>query len=88
MKFSDTPCASQTSRSDIPPKDLASPSVDQPLPIPLKEQIQRGVDWVVFVWQMLRRLGGPLDILRTIWMIVSVLVTRLLVQQGLIKKSR
>lgn len=87
MKSSDTSYPSQPSHSDTPVENPAPPTVDQPLPIPLKEQIQRGVDWVVFVWQMLRRLGGPLDILRTIWMIVSVLVTRLLVQQGFIKKS-
>jgi hypothetical protein len=53
----------------------------------LKENIKRGWDWVVFVWQMLRRLGGPMDVLRTFSTIVSILITRLLVQAGL-KKHR
>ncbi len=53
----------------------------------LKEHIKRGWDWVVFVWQMLQRLGGPMDILRTFGTIFSILVTRLLVQLGLKKRK-
>lgn len=70
------------------PQNSPSPSPPPPPPPPLtlKENIKRGWDWVVFVWQMLQRLGGPLDVLRTFGTISSILITRLLVQLGLKKR--
>lgn len=62
------------------------PTPPPPASLTLKEHIKRGWDWVVFVWQMLRRLGGPLDILRTCGTIVAILLTRLLIQLGLKKR--
>lgn len=61
-------------------------SLEQPVSIPLREQIKRGWDWVVFVWQMLRRVGGPLDLLLAFWTMISVLVGRLLTQLGILRK--
>jgi hypothetical protein len=61
--------------------------VASPTTLPLKEHLKRGWDWVVFVWQMLQRLGGPLDILRTFGTILSILMTRLLMQLHLKKRD-
>jgi hypothetical protein len=50
---------------------------------PLRGEIVKGWHWVVFVWGMLKRLGGPMAILRTFWTIISLLVKRTLAQWGL-----
>ncbi|NJP09947.1 MAG: hypothetical protein HC866_11070 [Leptolyngbyaceae cyanobacterium RU_5_1] len=75
-------------RATRAPDSVESSQLASPASIPLREQIKRGWDWVVFVWQMLQRLGGPLDILRTLGRIISILVTRLLVQLGVIKQGK
>jgi len=83
------------SSPNLPPTNALSSSakkmedIEQPpqaAPISFGEQIKRGWDWVVFVWQMLRRLGGPLDWLLAFWTLISLLLTRLLTQLGVLKK--
>jgi hypothetical protein len=77
----------QTEEVRSQPQYLSPPPVSpSPTSLPFKEHIKRGWDWVIFVWQMLQRLGGPLDILRTFGTIFSILMTRLLVQLGLKKR--
>jgi hypothetical protein len=49
----------------------------------LRGEILKGWHWVVFVWGMLKRIGGPLDILRTFWTILSMLAKRTLAQWGI-----
>jgi hypothetical protein len=71
--------AEHLANTAIPPAQSTSVS--------LTEAIKRGWDWVVFVWRMLQRLGGPLEVLRTFGMIISILVTRLLTQMGLFQKT-
>lgn len=51
----------------------------------LRVEIQRGWLWVKFVWRMMGRLGGPLDILAALWELIVLLVTRTLKQWGLLK---
>jgi hypothetical protein len=51
----------------------------------LRGEILKGWYWVVFVWGMLKRIGGPGYILRTFWTILSMMVKRTLAQRGLIK---
>ena len=53
----------------------------------LSEEIARGWKWVIFVLRLLPRLGGVRGILRTLSLVVSVLITRLLTQWGWIKKK-
>jgi len=77
---------------NTPLNDHPNPSPDgvplQPPPLQpetkpsLKEDIRRGWDWVVFGWQTLRRLGGPIAILSAFYTVVSILVKRTLVQWG------
>jgi hypothetical protein len=57
----------------------------QPAKPSLREEIERGWKWVVFVWRLLPRLGGFSAIVRTFFLVVSVLITRMLTQWGLIK---
>ncbi len=78
--------------SNSPLNEFPDPSPDnallQPPPLPPatkpspQENIKRGWDWIVFGWQTLRRLGGPLDILSAFYTVVSILVKRTLVQWG------
>jgi hypothetical protein len=49
----------------------------------LRGEILKGWHWVVFVWGMLKRIGGPADIVRTFWTILSMLVKRTLAQWGI-----
>lgn len=71
-------------RSRQSPADAPSALPDSPpATIPLREQIKRGWDWAVFVGQMLRRVGGPIDLLLAFWTMISILATRLLTQLGL-----
>jgi hypothetical protein len=49
----------------------------------LRGEILKGWYWVVFVWGMLKRIGGPLAILRTFWTILSMMVKRTLTQWGM-----
>jgi hypothetical protein len=49
----------------------------------LRGEILKGWHWVVFVWGMLKRIGGPTDIVRTFWTILSLLVKRTLAQWGI-----
>ncbi|WP_287128100.1 hypothetical protein [Candidatus Cyanaurora vandensis] len=43
-------------------------------------EVRRGWDWIQFVWQMLRRIGGPGAILRTLWFVLTLLWQRTLTQ--------
>ncbi len=72
-----------TPRSCRLPADAPTLPDSPPVTIPLREQIKRGWDWVVFVGQMLCRVGGPIDLLLAFWTMISILVTRLLTQLGL-----
>lgn len=51
----------------------------------LWEEIGKGWEWVVFSWQMLRSIGGPVAIARTLGSVLCLLLKRTLVQWGLIK---
>jgi hypothetical protein len=53
----------------------------------LRGEILKGWYWVVFVWGMLRRIGGPVAILRTFWTILSMMVKRTLAQWGMIGRQ-
>ncbi len=64
----------------------ATESPQSPTRVPLSEDIRRGWEWVVYVGQMIRRLGGPIEILRTAYLIISMMVKRMLVQWGCMKR--
>jgi hypothetical protein len=49
----------------------------------LRGEILKGWHWAVFVWGMLRRIGGPVAILRTFWTILSMMAKRTLAQWGI-----
>lgn len=69
-----------------PPHSESSDPNEQLSPIPFSEQVKRGWHWVVFVWQMLRRMGGPIDWLLAFWTLISLLTNRFFSQLGLPKK--
>ncbi|AGY58496.1 hypothetical protein GKIL_2250 [Gloeobacter kilaueensis JS1] len=69
-----------------PVKSTPVPTAPPDEPYSLRREIDRAWAWVVFVWQMLRRLGGPRATLRTLAFIVALLVRRTLVQWGWSKK--
>lgn len=52
-----------------------------------REEINRAWKWVVFVCRMLPRLGGVRGIVQSLFLITSLLITRLLAQWGLISKK-
>ncbi|MDX2096492.1 MAG: hypothetical protein SFW36_01840 [Leptolyngbyaceae cyanobacterium bins.59] len=76
--------------SELKPVPSPSPSsTPEPSPasgVPLGETLRRGWDWVVFVWQTGRRLGGPGEVFRTIFTVLSLLIRRTLTQWGLLKR--
>lgn len=47
----------------------------------------KGWEWLVFIWRMLPRIGGFGALVRTLFLIISVLTTRLLFQWGLLKNK-
>lgn len=49
-------------------------------------EIMKGWEWVVFVWRMLGRLGGFRETVRSLFLVVSLLIKRLLIQWGVIDK--
>ncbi|GAC1495054.1 MAG: hypothetical protein NVS2B14_08760 [Chamaesiphon sp.] len=55
--------------------------------ITLWGEIIKGWEWVVFSWKLLQRLGSFGDIMRTLFLVISLLSQRLLVQWGIIKKK-
>lgn len=59
----------------------------QPTKPSLLEEIKRGWKWVVFIGRMLPRLGGFTGISKSLFVIISLLVTRLLTQWGLIERK-
>lgn len=59
----------------------------QPTKPSLFEEISRGWKWAVFIWRMLLRLGGFTGIVRSLFLIVSLLITRLLTQWGILDKK-
>lgn len=54
--------------------------------ITLWGEIMKGWEWVVFAWRMLGRLGGFREIVHSLFLVVSLLIKRLLVQWGIIDK--
>jgi hypothetical protein len=68
--------------SPFQPSAIAQPSPTKPS---LAEDLKRGWDWIVFAWQTLKRLGGPLEILTAFSTVVSILVKRTLVQWGWVR---
>ncbi|WP_218082310.1 hypothetical protein [Anthocerotibacter panamensis] len=58
-----------------------------PKKITLWTEIEKGRDWVVFVWNMLKRLGGVRGVLHTLGFLVTLLVQRALVNSGFVKKK-
>ncbi len=67
-------------------EDTISPPMQSSKPS-LSEEIARGWKWVIFVLRLLPRLGGVRGILRTLSLVGSLLITRLLTQWGLIKQK-
>lgn len=59
----------------------------KPAKITLWGEIMKGWEWVVFAWRMLGRLGGFMAIVQSLFLVVTVLIKRLLVQWGVIKNS-
>lgn len=52
----------------------------------LRREIKRAWEWVVFVWKLGGRLGGFRAVIRTIFLVVSLLVRRTLVQWGWLRQ--
>lgn len=79
----------QTTTSDGQACDTESAveSPQAPTRVPLSEDIKRGWEWVVYVWRMIRRLGGPIEVSRTAYLIISMMAKRTLVQWGWIKRQ-
>jgi hypothetical protein len=57
----------------------------QPEKPTLGGELRKGWYWMVFVWRMLGRMGGPLGIARTFWLVGRKLLHRTLVQWGVIR---
>ena len=66
---------------------MAPPSTPPKPAIPerwsLRVEIDRGLEWVRYIWRTLGRLGGPLDILLALVTLTRLLIRRTLVQWGL-----
>jgi len=54
----------------------------------LWQEIKRAWEWVVFVRRMLPRIGGFGAWLRTLFFVISLLITRTLAQWGIIKPKK
>jgi hypothetical protein len=70
---------------ELSPQNLENTSEAMPEKITLRGEIKKGIEWVVFVLQMLRRMGGPVVILRSVWFVLIKLLRRTLVQWGWLK---
>lgn len=67
------------------PQNFEDAPESTPEKITLWGEIEKGVDWVVFVVKMLKRMGGPMVIFRSIWFVLIKLLRRTLVQWGWMK---
>jgi hypothetical protein len=69
----------------LSPQNLKNTPEPAPEKITLRGEIQKGIEWVVFVGQMMKRMGGPVVILRSVWFVLIKLLRRTLVQWGWLK---
>lgn len=65
---------------ELPSQDLENTSLSSPEKITLKGEIQKGVEWIIFVVQLLKRMGGPMMIVRSLWFVLIKLLRRTLSQ--------
>ncbi len=70
---------------ELSPQNFENAPKPTPEKITLRGEIQKGIEWVVFVGKMLKRMGGPVVILRSIWFVLIKLLRRTLVQWGWMK---
>jgi hypothetical protein len=70
---------------ELSPQNLENTSEAMPEKTTLRGEIKKGIEWVVFVGQMLRRMGGPVVILRSVCFVLIKLLRRTLVQWGWLK---
>lgn len=61
---------------------------EKPAKPSLWSEVMKGWEWVVFVSRILPRVGGFRAWVRTLYFIVSLLITRLLAQWGIIKPKK
>jgi hypothetical protein len=69
----------------LSPQNLENAPEPTPEKITLRGEIKKGIEWVIFVVQMMKRMGGPVVILRSIWFVLIKLLRRTLVQWGWLK---
>jgi hypothetical protein len=67
--------------SPDPQHEIESPQPQYSLLV----EIGRGWEWAVFSVKMLSRVGGPLEIIKTIFNSINILVIRTMRQWGLIR---
>lgn len=65
------------------------PKIEPPTPekITLWGEILKGWEWVVFGWKTIQRIGSFTEIMRTLFVVISLLVKRTLIQWGIIKNK-
>lgn len=65
------------------------PKSEPPTPekITLWGEIIKGWEWVVFGWKTIQRIGSFTQIMRTLFVVISLLINRTLVQWGIIKNK-
>lgn len=76
---------SNGSDSELPTVDSPNSLPEAPSEYSLREEIRRGWEWVVFVWQVMRRIGGPKEILQALATLTQLLLRRTLTQWGLLR---
>ncbi|MBV9389899.1 MAG: hypothetical protein JOZ78_26035 [Chroococcidiopsidaceae cyanobacterium CP_BM_ER_R8_30] len=69
------------------PDDSRAPAQVKPAEPSLWGEIMKVWEWLVFIWRMLPRIGGFGALVRTLFLIISLLTTRLLVQWGILKNK-
>ncbi|MBC7880486.1 MAG: hypothetical protein H7Y37_04075 [Anaerolineae bacterium] len=70
---------------ELPPQNFENAPEPTPEEITLWGEIKKGVEWVVFVGKMLKRMGGPVIIFRSISFVLIKLLRRTLLQWGWLK---
>jgi hypothetical protein len=69
----------------LSPQNLENAPEPTPEKTTLGGEIKKGIEWVIFVGQMMKRMGGPVVILRSVWFVLIKLLRRTLVQWGWFK---
>lgn len=71
----------------VPPRLTPPRRTSKPAKITLWGEIKKGWEWVIFCWTMIHRLGGFRQITYSLFLTISLLVKRMLVQWGVIQKK-